>query len=149
MIQNSYVTAQGIQLKSIVLEHTNPSMGPYEKIVTLNLKNTPETEKRIEQFLNESVINGVMSIGEYILAHRNENHSDIEKVETGKCNQADFNEGQSISHLVFYFSDGYQQLKIYDIYREYEITQFNNEFTKYMIENGDRSEWLDGRVGLL
>lgn len=144
MQETNAVQAQNFKLSSIELEHTNPSMGPNENVITINLANNPNTEARINQFLNEATINNVMSVGDYILAYRSNDEKRIQKVELATNDDTKLNVGQSISNLVFYFSDGTAPLKIKDVYRIYSVTKFYDDFTKYMVENGSRSEAKDG-----
>ncbi|KIX20084.1 hypothetical protein SY27_16365 [Flavobacterium sp. 316] len=131
---------------SIQLEHTNPSMGPHENIISINLANNSDTEARINQFLNEATINNVMPLGEYILAYRNNDEKRSQKVEAAKNDEENLKKGSSISNLVFYFSDGKTPLKIKDVYRRYTITNFYNDFTKYMVENGLRATNDDQKI---
>lgn len=134
------IQAKNIKLQSIKLEHTNPSMGPHENIITISLANNPDTEARINQFLNAATINKVMSVGEYILAYRSNDEKLIQKVVSAKNDGTNLKEGTSISNLIFYFEDQQQPLKIKDVYRRYTITKFYDDFTKYMVENGSKNE---------
>lgn len=131
---------------SIQLEHTNPSMGPYENIITISLANNPKTEARINQFLNEATINNVMSLGDYILAYRNNDEKLIQKVASAKNDGANLKVGTSISNLTFYFEDQQHPLKIKDVYRRYSITNFYDDFTKYIVENGLRATNNDQKI---
>ena len=139
MQETNTIQAQNIKLMSIELEHTNPSMGPYKSIITISLTNNLGTEARINKFLNEATINNVMSVGEYIFAYRNNDEKLIQKVESAKKDGSNLKEGESISNLLFYFTDGTAPLKIKDVYRIYSVTKFYDNFTKYIVENGRRN----------
>jgi hypothetical protein len=131
----------------IELEHTKPSMGPYERIITISLANSPKAHVRINKFLSESIINNSITIGEYIEAHINKDTAILSQVRSNFDSNKKLNQGENISNLTFYFKNYIPPLKILDVYRKYSITNFYGDFTRYMIENGTRSVSSNNKFG--
>lgn len=126
------------KLKSIELKHTNPSLGPYEKIITVSLIVTEEHVERIEKFLQTSQVNNTVSMHEYLNAVKNENKEVVNRV-LENAPKGELRVGETISHLSFYFEDG-QVIRLADVYRRFSVTHFYGDFTKYMVEKGTIEE---------
>lgn len=124
-----------MNITSIELKHTNPSLGPHEKIVILTLPINVQTINSVSEFLGLSIINGVVELKEYLEAKRNNNIEVINKVEQ-RCN-FDLNVGSPISHLTFHFEDG-KHVEISDVYRCFNISHFYPDFTQYMVDKGSK-----------
>ena len=106
---------------------------------SISLINNVQTEARINQFLQESIINGIMPIGDYINAHVKEDTTTLNSVYNAYANN-DLNEGEGISNLTFHFDNNTDPLTIHDVYRRFSITKFYDDFTSYMVKNGSKSE---------
>ena len=144
MKDTNAIQTKNIKLQSIELEHTNPSLGSDEKIITITLENSIETSERITEFLDTSIINDAITIGEYIEAHINKDTVILSKVRPNFDSNNKLNQGESISNLTFYFKNNIPSLEISDVYRRYCLTNFYDDFTKYMVENGSRDETSNG-----
>ncbi|WP_439490689.1 hypothetical protein [Algoriphagus sp.] len=131
---------QALQISHIELEHTNPSMGIHEKIITIRLANNADTMGEINQFLSEAIINNSIPLSEFIGAYRTKNEEELKRVLTNFKPAKELNEGEQISNLTFYFSDTTSSLTFSDVYRNYSIAGFYGKFTQYMVDNGSRTE---------
>ncbi len=131
---------QALQISHIELEHTNPSIGIHEKIITIRLANNAETMDEINQFLSEAIINNSIPLSEFIVAYRTKNKEELKRVITNFKPAKELNEGEQISNLAFYFSDNISPLTLNDVYRNYSISGFYGKFTQYMVDNGSRTE---------
>lgn len=129
-----------MKIRAIQLKHTNPSLGPHEKIIKISLQVNEFTENVVNEFLGKSVINGTMGLKEFIEAQRSNNTLVLKMVEE-KC-KSDLNQGSPISVLTFSFEDG-KAVEIYDVYRRYHVSHFYPDFTKYMVAKGVKSECGD------
>lgn len=123
-----------MNIKSITLKHTNPSLGPHETITTVSITASEEHLARINTFLQNSTINNTVTLYEYLEAVQTNNSKLIEKV-LGNAPNNPMNEGETISNLSFYF-DHNQTIELSDVYRRFLLTQFYPEFTAYMVEKG-------------
>lgn len=123
-----------MNIKHITLEHTNPSLGPYEIITTVSLTSLEEHLVRINTFLQESTVNNTITLYEYLDAVKTKNLELIKNVLNNAPNR-DLNEGETISNLCFHFEDN-QTIELSDVYRRFSLTQFYPEFTSYMVEKG-------------
>ncbi len=69
-----------MNIKSIELQHTNPSLALNEKIVTVSLIVTENHFKKVEEFLNQAKINNTVFLEEYLKAVKNDNEKVINEV---------------------------------------------------------------------
>ncbi len=123
-----------MKIKTIQLQHTNPSLGPHEVITTVTLASNSSTEKEISTFINNAIINEACSLADYLNGIQEENQNIIKKV-LENTSKKELNQGAQISNLIFHFETG-KTLEISDVYRRYSLTNFYPEFTKYMVANG-------------
>lgn len=123
-----------MKIKTIQLQHTNPSLGPHEVITTVTLTANSSTEKEISTFISNAIINNTCSLADYLNNQLEENHEPVNKVEENAPKNA-LNQGEQISNLIFHFETG-KTIKISDVYRRYSLTNFYPEFTQYMVANG-------------
>lgn len=130
-----------MKVKSIVLEHTNPSLGPHEEIITVSLSINEANAQRVTEFFKQSEINGKMLLLEFLEATKN-GDTEITGI-IKKDHSRPLGEGGTISNLTFYLDDG-QQIVLKDIYRRYHLSHFYPDFTKYMLENGSRDTYGPG-----
>jgi hypothetical protein len=130
--QNEIVAPIAIQ--TIRLEHTNPSLGPYEEVRTFRLECNEKHKETVHTFLTTSEINHTVKLYEYLKAIQEKDQKLIEKTVKNKPNNK-FNQGEPISNLTFTFKDG-SSVELSDVYRNYHLTHFNPNFTKYLVKHG-------------
>ncbi len=68
-----------MNIKSIELQHTNPSLGLNEKIVTVSLIVTDKHWKKVED-LKQTRVNNTVFLEEYLKAVKNDNEEVINEV---------------------------------------------------------------------
>jgi hypothetical protein len=140
-ISQSKITKNNDPMKitSIELEHTNPSMGSHETIITISLIASEQNTKRITQFVNKSMMNNTTSLYNYFKALENNDLELLKKVSSQKKDyNNDLPKGREISNLTFHFSSG-KTITFKDVYHQYNLTHFYPDFTSYMVENGTKS----------
>jgi len=123
-----------MKIKSIDLKHTNPSLGPHEKITTVSLSVTERHLERVDEFLNQSQVNNTVSLYEYLKAVKTKNEEVLNRVFNNEPKN-ELNSGQKISHLLFYFEDN-EIIELSDVYRRFSLSHFYADFTNYMVEEG-------------
>lgn len=100
------VSNLGVQMNitSISFSGSNPSMGPYNQMSsnTLNMTTYPDELKAL---LDDTLVNGVISLRKYLKLLKEKNHDEILKVESA-YDPGRLNSGQRIIDLNFSFSDG-------------------------------------------
>ncbi|MCH7407893.1 hypothetical protein MM239_00670 [Belliella sp. DSM 111904] len=131
---------KSLQISHIELEHTNPTMGPYQRINTIRLSNTAETAGEINQFLNEAIVNNSIPLSEFIADYRSKDLDKLKKVFESFKTKKELNDGEQISNLTFYFFDTTKPLILNDVYRKHFMTDFYGKFTQYLVENGTITE---------
>lgn len=127
-----------MKISSVTLEHTNPSLGPYEKIITIRLSNAPAHEARMEQFLKEAMVNQTVSLEQYLKAVVTEDKALLQQVQDNAPN-GPLMEGASISNFTILLEEQ-SSVAFYDVYRRYNLSHFYGDFTRYMVEHGTRTE---------
>ena len=123
-----------MNIQSIELKHTNPSMGPHETITTITLAITAKHDVMVNEFLDQAIINQTTSMRTYLEGVQSNDGILLERI-TANSPKSDLRCGESISHLTFYFKDS-TTIVLHDVYREYRLTNFYPTFTKYMVDNG-------------
>lgn len=126
-----------MKITSIELEHTNPSLGPYEEIITITLVNSKTHLEKVNEFIKKSQINNTTSLYKFLEANIN-NETKILIEVYKNAPKGNLNEGESISNLTIELEGG-KTIKLNDVYRNYSLTNFNPDFTSYMVKNGSRS----------
>jgi len=128
-----------MKITSIELEHTNPSMGSHETIITISLLASEQNTKRIIQFINKSIINNTTSLYNYFKALENNDVELLKKISSQKKDyDNDLPKGRKISNLTFHFASG-KTITLKDVYHQYDLTHFHPDFTNYMVENGTKN----------
>lgn len=131
-----------MKIKSIVLEHTNPSLGPHEVITEVTLVNSKAHSDRINRFLQEAQVNGVVTLHKYIEAVKSQDSPILEQVWQQAPNEA-LNEGETISNLSIHLEDD-SVIRLDDVYRRFNLTGFYQDFTAYMVEKGTLIRYKPG-----
>ncbi|UII26740.1 hypothetical protein LVD15_26170 [Fulvivirga maritima] len=129
-----------MKISSIKLEHTNPSLGPHEKITSIQLVAAEKHASKIDSFLQSSKINNTTSLFEYLEAVETNNKQLIDSVLNNAPKNVT-NEGQEISNLFFSLESGVT-VTLADVYRRFELSHFYPDFTSYMMENGEVNDDL-------
>lgn len=127
-----------LNITSLELEHTNPSLGPYERIITITLTNSKEHQERVQQFLAEAMVNGTVNLQQYITAVLSKDEKVLQEVRKN-APKGRLNEGESISNFTISIA-GQPSIRFYDVYRQHSLSHFYANFTKYMVEHGVRFE---------
>lgn len=124
------------QLVAVTLEHTNPSMGPHEKIITyrLDLRADPETARK---FLDETRVNDVVTLAEYVEAQRAANTELLDKVRAGASPRA-LPDGGTISRLLLSFDEG-RSVDVRDLRRWILSGYYRDVLQKRLLEEGTKS----------
>lgn len=128
-----------MNIKSVTLRHTNPSMGPHEVEVTISLTNAKEHDIEFEKLLQDTTVNSTISLNDYIQAKKDKDQKTLDKVHSNfKTN--DLSEGEQISYLTIHLEDN-SSVVFHDVYREWSLSgYFYPIFTSYMVKHGNRSE---------
>ena len=125
---------ENMDIRSIHLKHTNPSLGPHEEVSTVLLTVSESNREIVDRFLESAQINGTLSLHDYLKALKDENQAVLEIV-VANAPKWMLISGGTISHLSFYFEDD-MTIELSDVYRKYKLTHFNPEFTSIMEEQG-------------
>jgi len=148
IILNSGLTIQHLIIKtkkmiqSILLEHTNPSLGPYERIISYSLTNSEEHKTAFDQLLNESKVNS-FDLKTFLTAYKNKDKTTIEKVFKADYN-GDLNEGETISKLKITLVGG-GEVQISDL-RRTQLSGYYADFIRYLVKNGHRDEFSNNGI---
>ena len=121
-------------LQSIRIEHTNPSLGNNEIIKAINLECNKTNLKEISKLLKNIEVNNSISLLKYLNASKANNSKLIDQV-LNNAPKKSFNEGGTTSNLLFIFKDK-AVVKLQDIYRQFNLTNFNPEFTTFLVNHG-------------
>ena len=130
-----------IVLKYVEIEHTNPSMGPYEKIVTITLYNKDPHTNHFRELLEKTKINGLVSLKQYIQFHIDKNTDEIRKVRQAYKPES-LNEGETISNLKFKLDSG-GMVELSDL-RYFRLSgYYRKDFLPVLVKHGSRYEQSD------
>lgn len=95
-----------MNIVAISISGSNPSMGPNEvkSEKTLSMKGREELTKDL---LENTTVNGKVTLGEYLKLHVAGNKAEIQKIRDAyKADQSDFAKGTRIYSFNVYFADG-------------------------------------------
>lgn len=123
-----------MNIKSIVLEHTNPSLGPHETVTEVTLSVSKANTEKVNRLINQVQVNQVVSLDEYVQAVNNQEAEVLEEV-SKNAPKTILSTGATISNLYLYFEDA-PSVKLYDVYRRFNLSHFNPELTSYMVKTG-------------
>lgn len=131
-------------IQSIELKHTNPSMGPYERIISYSLENAALHKTEFERLLNETKVNGRYDLKEFLVAYKNKDKTTIQQVLNLNSNK-DLRQGETISVLSITLIGGVV-VQIPDL-RVTELSGYYPDFIRYLVEHGNRFEFSEGDIG--
>lgn len=125
-------------IQSIELKHTNPSLGPYERIISYFLSNSEEHQAVFDRLLNESTVNRNFDFKTLVTAYKTKDTKTIDEILKADYN-GDLNEGETISKLQITLTGGFT-INVSDL----RITRFSGyypEFIRYLVQHGFRDEF--------
>ncbi len=126
-----------MKITAVQLKHTNPSMGPHERIITFTLHNTAAHEAEFEQLLNASTVNGTCPLSQYLTYHQQNNQVAIQQVLAQHEDQM-LSCGATISTFSLTLNDG-KQVSFYDL-RTIDLRGYYGTFIPYLVKHGTRDE---------
>ncbi|OJJ14321.1 hypothetical protein BKI52_43360 [marine bacterium AO1-C] len=139
-----------MKIKSITLEHTNPSLGPHETVTEVTLIKSKDNIERITNFIGTAQVNGVVTLAEYFKAVRSKDTKVLDEVSKNTPDRM-LTTGGTISHLHIHFEDG-TSISLRDVYRRFNLSHFYPDFTSYMVEKGSLirhkpfSDWKNDEI---
>jgi len=136
-----------MNINTIKLRHTNPSLGPHEKITTVTLTISKVNMQTLENFMKTAMVNNTVTMSAYLEAVLSNDEKVLDRIGEN-APKAPLSSGAKISTLVFEL-DNKQSVKLYDVYRQFSLTNFYPDFTKYMVDNGTIDTVEPGSTGSL
>lgn len=125
-------------IQAIRLTHTNPSMGPYERIISYNLSNSETHKAAFDALEKGTKINGIFDLETYLTAYKNKDKETIDRILKADY-KGDLNVGQTISRLSITLKGG-ETLQISDL-RRTKLSGYYADFIRYLVKNGHREEY--------
>lgn len=125
-------------IQAIKLTHTNPSMGPYERIISYSLSNSEAHKAEFDQLLNDTKVNQIIDLESYLTAYKNKDKATIDQVFKANC-QENLNSGETISILQITLVGGLD-IKVSDL-RQTRFSGYYADFIRYLVKNGHRDEF--------
>ncbi|MBL4649338.1 MAG: hypothetical protein JKY03_06360 [Aureispira sp.] len=125
-------------IQAIKLIHTNPSMGPYERIVSYHLTNSEAHKAEFDQLLDGTKVNEAFDLKIYLAAYKNKDKARIEHIFKANYNGR-LNEGETISVLEITLVGGLD-IRISDL-RQTQLSGYYADFIRYLVKNGYREEF--------
>lgn len=125
---------QKMNLKNVTLEHTQPSLGPHEKITTISL-DIKGYEENFQKLLQETSINKSVSLNKYLEFLQKKNSAELEKINKMYNLGGLSATGRTISNLIFTFQDDSTE-RIHDIKKLSIDGYYKKEFESILIKNG-------------
>jgi hypothetical protein len=124
-------------IQSIELKHTNPSMGPYERIITYSLTNSETHKVEFDQLLEGTIVNGKFDLKTYLTAYKNKDRATIDEIFKADY-KGDLRSGETISKLNITLVGGVN-IQVSDL-RTTELSGSYADFIRYLVKNGYRYE---------
>lgn len=124
-------------IQSIELKHTNPSMGPHERIISYSLTNTDAHKAEFDQLSNGTKVNEEFDLKTLLIASKNKDSARIEKIFKADY-KGPLNVGETISILNITLVGGLK-VCISDL-RTTQLSGYYPEFIRYLVGNGARYE---------
>ena len=125
-----------MDILSIELQHTNPSLGPQEEITEVTLSINEENKDKVMAFVQNAKVNDAIPLLAYIEAYLNDDRETLQRIlEKGPYHGKSLSVGGTISNCKFLLSNG-QRVTLNDVYRKLVLSDFYPEFTSFMVEQG-------------
>ncbi|MEO0471783.1 MAG: hypothetical protein AAF206_19315 [Bacteroidota bacterium] len=123
-----------MDIQTITLEHTNPSLGPHETITIVSLEVSKPHLDRVRDFIQAATVNNTISLEAYLTASITRDTNTLDQVHANGP-KGKLTSGSGISNLQIHLKDG-TLVELYDVYRRFRLTHFYPDFTQYMVDNG-------------
>ncbi|MGH1336167.1 MAG: hypothetical protein ACRBFS_08570 [Aureispira sp.] len=130
-----------MKIISVKLEHSNPSMGPHERIITYSMSNQAAHETEFEQLLQNSTVNQAYSLMDFVKAYQEEDTALIKKITSIHAKER-LPTGGTISEFSITLADGLL-VKVSDL-RVVHLGGYYQTFIPYLVKNGHRNEYTGG-----
>ncbi len=127
-----------MNLKSLEIEHSTPSLGGLEAVEKSTLLATKNHIKTINNFINHATINKTTPLYDYLQAIKTKDKEKTLYIESNLNHEA-LAVGETVTNLSFIFEDG-QVITMRDVYRVYNLTELPN-FEKYIKDNGSTNHY--------
>jgi hypothetical protein len=122
-----------MEVTSIKFSGSNPSLGPHSRRSSRSLKNLEKFKTEIEQFLGETLVNGVVSLEDYLMLRIDDNEAELQRVHSAYS--PELNSGERIIDLEVQIK-GKPTVTLYDL-RKYRLSGDGyQKFQKLMAEYG-------------
>lgn len=126
-----------MKITKVELKHTNPSLGPHERIITYSMYNNDEHEQEFEQLLQRSTVNGNYSMINFLKAYENQDEEAIQKI-TSMNKDKELPCGGVISKFTMTLETGHQ-VEVSDL-RTIYLGGYYGTFIPYLVKNGHKFE---------
>ncbi len=124
-----------VKINGIEIEHTNPSMGPHEKVKTIHLSNLNPHEDQFNKFLKEAKI-FTYTFEEYLNAVIKKDQKILSQIAKGveSTDSNQLNQGATISNLTITLKDQ-PSVRLSDL-RYYSFSGYYYDFISYLATKG-------------
>lgn len=130
-----------MKITAVKLQHTNPSMGPHERIITFTMSNKEEHQEQFEQLLQGTTVNENYSLIDFLTADQARDEDTIKKI-INTYTPAYLNEGQTISNFTITLEHGTEVL--FSDLRTIQLGGYYSTFIPYLVKEGYRDERSNG-----
>ncbi|MFK7795902.1 MAG: hypothetical protein AB8E82_00505 [Aureispira sp.] len=127
-----------MKITKVELKHTNPSLGPHERIITYSMYNNDEHEQEFEQLLQRSTVNGSYSMINFLEAYKNKDEKTIQKI-TSMNEDKVLPSGGVISKFTITLEVGLQ-VEVSDL-RTIYLGGYYGTFIPYLVQYGHKFEY--------
>jgi hypothetical protein len=124
-------------IQAIELKHTNPSLGPYEKIISYNLTNSEVHKAAFDKLLDGTIVNGQFDLKTYLTAYKNNDKETTDKIFKAGY-KGNLRSGETISKLNITLIGG-GTVQISDL-RTTQMSGTYADFIRYLVKNGRKYE---------
>jgi hypothetical protein len=124
-------------IQSIELKHTNPSLGPYEQIISYSLTNSEAHKAEFDQLLEGTTVNGKFDLKTYLTAYKNKDKATTDKFFAANY-KGDLRSGETISKFKMTLIGGFV-VEVSDL-RTTILSGYYPDFIRYVVKNGHRYE---------
>lgn len=127
-----------MKITKVELKHTNPSLGPHERIITYSMYNNDEHEQEFEQLLQRSTVNGQYSMISFLEAYKDKDEETIKKI-TSTNEDKELPCGGVISKFTITLETGVQ-VEVNDL-RTIYLGGYYSTFIPYLVKHGHKFEY--------
>jgi transcriptional regulatory protein LevR len=127
-----------MKITKVELKHTNPSLGPHERIITYSMYNNDEHEQEFEQLLQRSTVNGSYSMINFLEAHKNKDEKTIKEITSINKDKV-LPKGGVISKFTITL-EAELQVEVSDL-RTIYLGGYYSTFIPYLVKHGHKFEY--------